>query len=182
MVAAMMPWEDVIDCYNNGAEVLTHFNAYTETEWNAFGTQDISYRYLKSKNQISAHGIHTPNILVFSGASSRLTVSRKAAMRIFDGGFNASNGGINYYGNIDPYFINRYGTDNQTLETLKGWIDDLVSAGDGWMVWTRHNSNATSEDPTTAAQILSDAIDYALSSGVQIVTVERGLAEYLDMA
>ncbi len=177
----LMDWDTIKACYLDGAEVLTHFNTYSESEWIGFGTQQISARYYKSLNAIRAHGIYTPNALVFSGSSSRYPVSRAAAHRVFVAGFNASNGGINYYGEFDPWFINRYGSDNQTLETLKGWIDDLVSAKTGWMVWTRHNSNATSEDPATAAQMLSDAIDYALSLGVQIVTVERGLAEYLDI-
>jgi hypothetical protein len=176
-----MDWDTIKACYENGAEVLTHFTAFNEETWNSFGTQQISARYYKSINAIRSHGIFTPNALVFSGGSSRYPVSRAAAHRVFAAGFNATNGGINYYGEFDPWFINRCGSDNQTLETLKGWIDDLVSAKTGWMVWTRHNSNATSEDPATAAQMLSDAIDYALSLGVQIVTVERGLAEYLDI-
>ena len=179
----VMTWDDIQYCYNNGAEVLTHFGAYPEADWNSFGTQAVSRRYQMCRNQIMAHGMYTPNVLVFSGSSSRYNVSRKAAMRIFDAGFNASSGGINFYGKFDPYFINRYGADNETLDQLKAWIDELVAANDGWMVWTRHNGSnfEYGVDAAYAAQVLSDAIDYALSKGVQIVTVERGLNEYLDM-
>ena len=176
-----MDWATIKNCYLNGAEVLTHFLTHTEAEWNTLGTQAISKKFFESLNAIRSNGIFTPLAFVFAGSSSRYTVVRAAAHRIFRAGFNASNGGINKYGETDPYFINRYGTDGKTLAELKGWVDDLIAAQTGWMVWTRHNSNASSEDPTTAAGILSDVIDYALSKGVQIVTVERGLAEYLDM-
>lgn len=49
------------------------------------------------------------------------------------------------------------------------------------MVWTRHNSNATAENQTIATQILSDVIDYAISKGIEIVPISRGLWEYLDI-
>lgn len=178
---SFMDWATIKNCYLNGAEVLTHFLTYTEAEWNNLGTQAISKRFFESLNAIRSNGIFTPRALIFAGSSSRYTVARSAARRIFRAGFNASTGGINKHGDIDPYFINRYGTDGKTLADLTGWIDDLIAEKTGWAVWTRHNSNASSEDPTTAAGILSDAIDYALSKGVQIVTVERGLAEYLDI-
>ena len=179
---SFMDWDTIKNCYVNGAEVLTHFLTYNETEWNTLGTQNISYRFFKSLNSIRSNGIFTPPALVFAGSSSRYAVARSAAHRIFKAGFNASTGGINKYNEIDPYFINRYGTDGKTLNELKTWIDDLLAAKTGWSVWTRHNSNASSEDPTTAAGILSDAIDYAIENGVQIVTVERGLFEYLDIS
>lgn len=178
---SFMDWSTIKSCYENGAEILTHFNAYSESEWNELGTQAISTRFYKSLNAIRSNGIFTSPAFVFAGSSSRYTVARAAAYRIFKAGFNASNGGINKYGEIDPYFINRYGTDGKTLNELKAWIDDLIASKTGWAVWTRHNSNASGEDPVTAATILSDVIDYALENGVQIVTVERGLAEYLDI-
>ena len=96
-------------------------------------------------------------------------------------GFAAGGNAINYRGELDPYFIARYSTDGKTLDDLKGWVDDLAGSDTGWMVWMRHNSNASTDDPAEAAAILSDAIDYALAQNVRIVTVERGLNEYLDV-
>lgn len=177
-ISYLMSWEDVQDCYSRGAEILEHVITHSEEEWNAMGTQAISKLYLSSRNAIFAHGLHTPNVFVFAGASANHAVCRNAAMRIFNGAFNAGGGAINQYGNIDPYSINRYATDPMTLAQLKSLIDDLVTSGTGWMVWTRHNDSSTVAQNT---QDLADAIDYALSKGVPIVTVERGLAEYLDM-
>ena len=180
----MMTWAEIQACYADGAEVLPHFGAYTDEEWETFGTQDVSWRYYKTLNAIRAHGIYTPPVLVFSGSSSQRTICRMAAMRIFKAGLNAAGGNINQYGAIDPYYIDRYNADKKTENDLKGLVDDLITAQNGWMIWTRHNGSSVLLDGQTAqdaADALAGAIDYAIAQGVQIVTVERGLAEYLDI-
>lgn len=174
-----MTWDKITECYLKGAEIITHCDVKDQAGWDELGVYGVARHYHCLKNTLNNKGFNVPNVLIFAGSSANYQTCREAAFKIFNAGFNASTGGINYCGILDKYNLNRYGTDNKNLSTLKGWIDDLFDAGTGWMVWTRHNSNATSETPETALQILSDAIDYAIEKGIQIVTVERGVNEYL---
>lgn len=177
-----MTWEQVEDCYLNGAEILDHTYAHIHPDERAnMSVEELEREYLMGRHLLQFKGYNPPCALVFNGYSSSLENCRRAAARVYKAGFNADNKYINFHGQFDPYFINRHGTDGATLETLKGWLDELIAAGTGWMVWMRHNSNASTEDPTAAAAILSSAIDYAISNGIDIVTVERGLYEYLDI-
>lgn len=178
----MMTLEQLEDCFLNGAEVLDHTYEHLQPSIReTMGVEELQREYLMGRHWLQHKGFNPPCALVFNGYSARLTNCRKAAMRVYKAGFNAGSYGINFHGSFDPYEIVRCGADNQTLDTLTGWIDNLIEAGTGWMVWMRHNSNASEEDPATAAAILSDAIDYAIANGIEIVTVERGLYEYLGI-
>jgi hypothetical protein len=181
-VSGVMTWEQIEACFLGGAEVLDHTYAHiTPATRAAMTVEELEHEYLMGRRILQHKGFHPPCALVFNGSTANLANCRTAAYRVYKAGFNASTGGINYPDPPDPYNINRYSTDNKTLQTLTGWIDELVAAGTGWMVWTRHNSNATTEDQAEAAAVLSQAIDYALANNVDIVTVERGLYEYLGI-
>ena len=177
-----MTWTQIEECFLNGAEVLDHTYAHiAPATRETMSVEELEREYLMGRHLLQLKGFNPPCALIFNGYTARLENCRKAASRVYKAGFNASSGGINFHSQFDPYNINRYGTDGQTLDTLKGWIDELVAAKTGWMVWTRHNSNASTEDPVEAVNILMSAIDYALEHGIDIVTVERGLYEYLDI-
>ena len=176
-----MSFDEIATCYLHGAEVLTHALQKSEEEWNQMTVEEIANVYQKSYNILCYQGFHVPSCFVYSGASSSIPVTRKAANRVFHSGLNGTMNHINRYGEIDPIYINRYDADNKTLAQLKTWIDDLVTAGTGWMVWTRHNSNYSQETPTDAANMLRTVIDYAIANNIAIVTVERGLHEYLGI-
>lgn len=177
-----MTWTQIEECFLRGTEVLDHTYAHIAPATRETMTvEELEREYLMGRHLLQLKGFNPPCALIFNGYTARLENCRKAASRVYKAGFNASSGGINFHSQFDPYNINRYGTDGQTLDTLKGWIDELVAAKTGWMVWTRHNSNAATENPVEAAEILSSAIDYALEYGIDIVTVERGLYEYLDI-
>lgn len=180
--SSKMTWEQIDDCFLNGAEILDHTYSHIEPATReTMSVEELQREYLRGRNMLKKKGYNPPCALIFNGYTAHLENCRKAAMRIYKAGFNASTGGINFKDKFDPYDINRFGTDGKTLDQLKAWIDELSTAGSGWMVWTRHNSNATTENPTAAAQIISDAIDYARQNGIEIVTVERGLYEYLGI-
>lgn len=180
--ATMMTAEELEECFLNGAEVLDHTYEHLHPDIRkTMGVQELQREYLMGRHWLQHKGLNPPCALVFNGATAGFTNCREAAMRVYKAGFNAAVNQINFGGKFDPYFINRYDTDGKALDVLNGWIDNLVSAKTGWMVWMRHNSNASAEDPATAAAILSDAIDYAVANGIEIVTVERGLYEYLGI-
>ncbi len=176
---SIMTWDKISECQQAGAEVLVHTAQHDEEYWDNLGLDGVMGEYTFSKNTLAEKGFNPPNALIFSGGSAGFEVCREACSKIYDYGFNADVNKINYYGLFDPYFINRFGTDNENLDTLKGWLDELSEADTGWMIWMRHNSNATKEDQTEAARILSDAIDYAIEKQIPIVTIEQGLNEYL---
>lgn len=177
-----MTWEQIQDCFLNGAEVLDHTYGHIDPATReTMSVEELEREYLMGRHLLQLKGFNPPCALIFNGYTARLENCRRAASRVYKAGFNASSGGINFHSQFDPYNINRYGTDGQSLDALKSLIDNLVTAGTGWMVWTRHNSNASTEDPTEAANILASAIDYAIEQGIDIVTVERGLYEYLEI-
>lgn len=177
-----MTWTQIEECFLNGAEVLDHTYAHIDPATReTMSVEELEREYLMGRHLLQLKGFNPPCALIFNGYSARLENCRKAASRVYKAGFNADNKFINFHNGFDPYNINRYGTDGQTLDTLKGWIDELKTANTGWMIWMRHNSNASNENPIEAAEILSNAIDYALEHCIDIVTVERGLYEYLDI-
>ena len=180
--ATKMTWTQIEECFLNGAEVLDHTYAHiAPATRETMGVEELEREYLMGRHLLQLKGFNPPCALIFNGYTARLENCRKAASIVYKAGFNADNKFINFHNEFDPYNINRYGTDGQTLDTLKGWIDELKAANTGWMIWMRHNSNASDENPIEAAEILSNAIDYALEHGIDIVTVERGLYEYLDI-
>ena len=70
------------------------------------------------------------------------------------------------------------------LASLQSMIDKIVpgttvAAGDtGWLVWMIHTSINKVKEPQ--AIILAQAIDYAITKGVQIVSTEYGVRTYCD--
>ena len=168
-----------------------HSKERTEEEWGT-SVSDVAYELRTAKHLLNSKVAHVPNCYIYSAQSGSYPVCRYAVQSEFMSAFNsgsqgsvsANNGVTNYRGTIDPYNIKRRWADANWLsgetdaETiLKGWIDELVANGNGWQVWTRHNYGDSVEP--TYASALSNVIDYALSKGVRIVTVERGLAEYV---
>ena len=187
-----MDYDEIKECYRVGAEVLVHTEARSEVEWGN-NMYSVAYELRHAKYTLNNEGFNVPNCYVFSGGSAGYPVCIEAAKNVFDCGMDpgytqsvARNEGItNYYGNIDNFKIRRRWADTNWTEpeadpenVLKSWIDELAENGTGWQVWTRHNNYG---DEETNAQLLSTLIDYAISMGVEIVTVEKGMREYLDL-
>jgi hypothetical protein len=189
----LMTYSDIIDCYRGGAEVLVHSKERTEAEWGT-SADAIAYELRHGKHVLNSYGLNVPNCYIYSAQSNGYPKCKYAAQLEFDCAMDSGNsasvasnvGHTNYYGDIDPYKIQRRWADANWLsgetnaETiLKGWIDELVANGTGWQVWTRHNYDVSLEPGY--ANTLSNVIDYAISKGISIVTVERGLHEYLNI-
>ena len=63
---------------------------------------------------------------------------------------------------------------------MKDNIDALVSAGTGWDCWMIHTSSTGGWSADEVAK-LGDAIDYARSKGVLVVTCEYAMRYYYDI-
>lgn len=185
-----MTWEQIQECAANGIEVLSHTNNHplsTDSDFDTITTDEIAKDYLIAKNQLALHGVPT-DIMVFSGSTGLHDKFRQACERVYKAGILAGDNVTNYQG-TDPYAIKRYRIGNATsyacdLTVLKGLINNLNKYG-GWMVWMMHTSgNANQWTPGTgegtSAYIVGQAIDYAVSLGIPIVTAEYGVRKYLD--
>ena len=187
----VMTYDEILNCYKNGAEVLTHTIAMSESEWDELGYREISMRYMKAKHILESHGMNIPSTMVYSGSSAGYPSCYKGASIAMKSAIAAGSAGVktdvpNYYGEIDRYFIQRCYSDGASVDTMKSWIDNLYNVGTGWQVWMRHNTQARrsmgSDDTAEQdASKLSEVIDYAIEKGIDIVTVERGLYEYLGI-
>ena len=172
-----MTWNEISECHSYGAELLSHSHSHlTNEEWNALSIREIQYDYQRSKNLLNEHGIQL-DTLIFTGSSGFNEKCIKACKNVFKNGFRAGTQRTNYFRDIDRYGINRWNVSCDNLEDCKTMIDSIYEQGTGWMVWMIHTSyNFTQAN----ADILSSAIDYAISKGIEIVTVERGIRMYVD--
>lgn len=176
-LATSMSVEEATECYRYGVEILDHtYSHKNPDDVKLLTAPEIQYQYTRGYQTLHSYGFNPPEALVFNGATAAQSACREAASNVYKCAFNAQTGGINFYKKFNPYNVNRYGADNKTAEQLKAWIDELYDAGTGWMVWTRHTSDVSAE----AMQAISDAIDYARTKGIAIVSVRRAMSEYLD--
>lgn len=185
----VMTYADVKECYEKGAEVLVHSKERTEQEWGN-SSDVIAYELRTAKHILESKCCPVPNCYIYSAQSSMYPACRHAAEKEFSiavasgsQGTKAANDGVtNYYGDIDPYYVERRWADGNWLteedcETvLKSWIDELAASKTGWQIWTRHNY--PEEDESANAATLATVIDYALTNGIEIVTMAKGMSEY----
>ena len=175
-----MTWDDVQEAYLRGAEILNH-------TWMHYGESDetrtaneIRMDYIKNAHKLNSLGIHTSEILVFPGGSGNLDTCRLAAKRFANAAFIASGNSINKINSINPFRINRYKIESDydyNIDSMKALIDTCHDTG-GWMVWMIHTSASVWN--ASVLNTLSTAIDYAISSGVPIVTAEYGIKKYIE--
>lgn len=185
----VMTYADVKECYEKGAEVLVHSKERTEQEWGN-SSDVIAYELRTAKHLLESKCCPLPNCYIYSAQSSMYPACRHAAEKEFSiavasgsQGTKAANDGVtNYYGGIDPYYVERRWADGnwtsgEDCETvLKSWIDELAASKTGWQIWTRHNYEVQYESANAAT--LANVIDYALAKGIEIVTMKKGMSEY----
>lgn len=185
-----MSWDEIQECSANGMEILSHTNRHflsTDPDFDTLTIRDITIDYQKAKNILALHGVPT-NILVFSGSTGLTAKFQTAAKRVYKAGILAGDNTTNFQGG-DPYGIRRYRVGNQTnyhcdIDVLKGLVDSVKNTG-GWMIWMTHTSGgANAWTPGTgegsSAYILGQAVDYAISNHVPVVTAEYGFTQYFS--
>lgn len=170
-----MTWEQVAECYENGAEILSHSYDHADTQdVQSMTLEEIQQKDQMAKNELLAKGYSGGKFLVYAGATQSVEKVVKAAKNVYSCGINSAGNVMNFIDTLDPYNLKRYRIESDygyTSTALNGLIDDCVSGG-GWMIWMIHTSANTWD--TTAKTAISNAIDYAISQGLQIVTVEAG--------
>ena len=174
-----MTWEQVLQCYRGGAEILCHTYDHQTTYPDTMTEEEIEHNYTKAKNCILSRGIYGGRYLVYSGETGNLEKSKIAASRVFDLAINSSGDKMNYPLTMDKYNIQRYRLESiyeYDLDALKGLIDDCKNKG-GWMVWMIHTSSQGWN--STVLGVIEDCIDYARETGVPIVSVDYAYRKYL---
>ena len=181
-VTAHMSWQQIEDAYKRGAEFLNHsYSHWTYNEANSHTEAELWLDYTKGKNTISSHGIQGGDMLVYGGLSGTLAKAKAAATHASKCAFHSHGDEINYRETLDRWFIKRYGIEdepyNYDITALKSLIDACAAHG-GWMIWMIHTSSGNWTD--SIVDVLSDAIDYAIASGVAVVSAECGYYHYID--
>jgi len=176
--SSWMDWSEIIECYENGAEILCHNFTHMSAETaSGLSVEEMQWNYQKAKNQLREHGI-TSDIFVYNGATGDMTQCIEAAKRVFRGAIKSGGNITNFTSHGDRWGIRRYPCDDRLSDVneLYALVDKVKSTG-GWMIWMVHTS-----DTLTANTIgnLELAIDYARSQGVAIVTAECGFDYYVD--
>ena len=172
-----MTWDEVKECAEAGAEILSHtYSHLSAGEAETMTQPEIQTDYQKMQNILRLHG-YDGSILVFAGDSSNMAKCVNACKYVCSCGIKAGTNKTNYVDTINRYGIDRWNvlpstTDMQTL------LDTLASAGTGWMVWMIHTSDVAFQSDSVTA--LGNAIDYARTLGIDIVNVAAGVAYYLD--
>ena len=178
--SAYMTWEQIEECFAEGAEILNHtYMHYGETD-ETRPTNEIRMDYTKNANLMWSHNIPTGDILVYPGGSGNMTTAQAAAKRFASAAFRANGNKLNLINQIDPFYIDRYRIESEysyDIDQMKGLIDNCIAKG-GWMVWMIHTSSGYNWNEN-ALSAVSQAIDYALSSGLPIVTARYGIERYI---
>lgn len=180
-----MTWEQVVECYQKGAEIVSHTMTHvTGSAAETMTEREIERDYRMSRNVLASHGIPT-NILVYAGNSGNLDKCVNAAKKTFDFAFHSDGGKVIKQSNFRPFYIQRYGIgigsfamqEGETVPSVpKGYIDNCI-ANPGWIIWMVH----TSSGDWTDAQVngIKASIDYALANGVDIVSCEYALKQFV---
>lgn len=199
-----MTWAQIQECAKGGAEITCHMYSHPTPEQIENMTLDeIAHRLFIAKNYMKVHGVDS-NVLVYSyGTGATGEKMHQAAERVFDCGFSNTSNATPIRSGYDRYDLPRYvidGDNNYNIENMKDIIDDVTTNG-GWAVWMIHTSsgpqwknildgegNDTGVADTDgtgnyvgklrSVPALREAIQYALSMGVKIVTAEYGLKKY----
>lgn len=175
----MMTWDDIIECALEGAEILSHTHGNLSRSAVAdMTTEEIATDYRKAQALLRNHGIMSET-LTFVGDSSNVEKCVEACRRVYRYGLKAGTNKTNYKATINPYGLDRWNIPpNTELQTLKDKIDSLISDGTGWMIWMIHTSDGTFQQ--SFADVLSEAIDYAISQGLEIGNIEYGTRIYCE--
>ena len=177
---AYMTWEQVEECFAEGAEILNHtYMHYGETE-ETRSINEIRMDYTRNANLMRAHNIPNGDILVYPGGSGNMITAQAAAKRFASAAFRANGNKLNLINQIDPFYIDRYRIESEysyDIDQMKGLIDNCIAKG-GWMVWMIHTSSGYNWNEN-ALSAVSQAIDYAISSGLPIVTARYGIERYI---
>ena len=177
---AYMTWEQVEECFAEGAEILNHtYMHYGETD-ETRPTNEIRMDYTRNANLMQAHNIPTGDIVVYPGGSGNMVTVQAAAKRFASAAFRSNGNKLNLINQIDPFYIDRYRIETEysyDLDQMKGLIDNCIAKG-GWMVWMIHTSSGYNWNEN-ALSAISQAIDYAISSGLPIVTARYGIERYI---
>lgn len=180
--ARWMSWAEIEECYASGCEVLSHTYAHHKIEVvETMSTDEIAQEYVLSRDELVRHGIPS-QVLVYNGASGKLTTSQTAASMVFSAAIRPSGNKINHKGSIDPYNIWRFdvaGTYDFDPVKMRGLLDMLQEEGTGWMVWIVHTSSDVWEKKH-GLEAIADSIDYAASIGLPIVTTVEAMEVYLQ--
>lgn len=170
-----MTWSQIEECYGKGVEFLSHSYAHEDsTTVQTMTETELQYNDQKAKNEIEAHGISSAKYFVYPGATQSIEKVVNAVKNVYSCGINSAGNVMNYINSLDPYNLKRYRIESDysfDVDEMKELIDSCLSNG-GWMIWMIHTSaTGWNSDWVTA---LEGAIDYAISEGLPIVTVDAG--------
>lgn len=178
-----MTWAQIEDASKRGAEIVNHTFDHLKGDIVVNMTeQEIWLNYQKARNTLAAHGLSGAGYLVYAGASGSYEKAQSAAKHSSKCAFHAGGNALNYRGQFDRYYINRYRvqTDgyNYDPEQLKALVDYCLANG-GWMVWMIHTSETVWTTQNGLAGITA-AVDYAIEKGLPVVSVATGYKYYID--
>lgn len=148
-------------------------------------THDVNYRYTdmttgeihadmkQNKEIIRKLGWNYRNIVFpFGAINSNVT---DVARQYFESGFDIS-GGV-FQSPIDQFRMPRFGIDSKTFDDVKVVIDEAFEK-DTWIVLMSHVDQYGGLDMSILRQI----IEYALSKGMEFITVKEGVDRFGNLA
>lgn len=181
-----MTWSQIDEAIASGCEVLSH----SYHHWDGSNASDMSATedqiatdFQKAKNILAQHGIYN-NIHVFNGSTGGVPKFVEASKRVYKCDFRPSGNAIVGNDITLPYNIPRYSVtdcfNSTNYSTMTGYVDDLVAAGEGWIIFMMHTSDPA-WDSNSSPTYLSNLIDYVKSEGIDIVTAECGVRTYFGI-
>lgn len=175
-----MSWEQILDCYSRGAEILCHTYDHDPDTPNK-DIKQIEWEYTVARNEMFKRGLHNADILVYNNVTGKSEKCQEAASKVFKCAIHSSGRVINHVGAINPYYIQRIPVELDPyyydVEQLKTLIDQNIEQG-GWMIWIIHTSEDAWEEHN-GADAITACVDYAIEKGLPIVSADYGYRKYI---
>ena len=186
--------QKLIDVYTDVTGYFDQNNNPCYVNVEDYYTDKLAKYYEIAKNILMQNGFNDANILVYNNDTGDDPMAQNAARRIFRCGFDINDSQLNKFGEINRAQVHRYSIENAAngyygVNRMKQLIDSALTNG-GWMVWTMHTTGNEWRGTTSGSHTgigkdevlnrLEQAINYAHSRGLQIVTASYGCSAYID--
>ena len=174
-----MSREQILELQDMGWEIASHEKTH-QGMTNVTDKNTIESEIINSKEELLKMGLKVTNLVYPFGQSNDELVN--IAKNYYKSGVSTGVAGNNEINNvpIDRFNLRRVGLGSyagqfDTLTHHKSVVDSAIENG-GWLIFMTHVwAQDTSKD-----ELIADVLDYIISKGVDIVTLEEGLSTFGD--
>lgn len=156
-----------------GHEIAAHSN--THADLTLLTPTELANEVSGSKSTLEASGVNFISSFAYPYGNYNNAVIQALVSAGYEAGRTAYPDGENYK-DTNKYELKVVDVQlAMPIETVRAWIDQAV-ANKSWVIFMYHQIDGSGDQYSTTPVKLQQAIDYALSKGVKVVTNREGVA------